>query len=309
MLGKIISTNEETVDIRLGTDLSNLGDLINCHVIFEEGDFKIVGEIKDINVERAHIVLIGEIRNNNFFSGVTKRPSFNSNCRIINKEELDLLIGNDTLSDRRKVYFGQSPLYRNYPINVNVNNFFSNHFAIFGSTGSGKSYTITRLLQNIFYNPNDVPVNANIFLFDVYGEYHYAFRKISEYSNLLNYKTYTTNLKFPDTEVLKIPVWLLGVDDIALLLEADNHIQLPIIEKALRLVSVFAKEEASVITYKNDIIARALLEILYSGNTPSQIRDQIFAVLTAFNTKDLNLESKLVQPGYVRTLRQCLNYR
>jgi DNA helicase HerA-like ATPase len=37
-----------------------------------------------------------------------------------------------------------------------------------------------------------------------------------------------------------------------------------------------------------------------------QIRDQIFAVLTSFNTKDLSLESKVIIPGWVRTLRQCL---
>ncbi|HOO68456.1 MAG TPA: hypothetical protein PLC53_03725, partial [Bacilli bacterium] len=56
----------------------------------------------------------------------------------------------------------------------------------------------------------------------------------------------------------------------------------------------------------NDIISRALLEILYTGGTPSQIRDQIFAVLTSFNTKDLNLDSKVTVPGWTRPLRQCL---
>ncbi|UKI57950.1 MAG: hypothetical protein L6V81_00255 [Clostridium sp.] len=29
--------------------------------------------------------------------------------------------------------------------------------------------------------------------------------------------------------------------------------------------------------------------------------------LTAFYTNDINLDSKIVQPGYTRTLRQCLN--
>lgn len=46
--------------------------------------------------------------------------------------------------------------------------------------------------------------------------------------------------------------------------------------------------------------------MLYSGGAASQIHDQIFAILTSFNTEDLNLETPIVQPGYTRSLRQCL---
>ena len=60
------------------------------------------------------------------------------------------------------------------------------------------------------------------------------------------------------------------------------------------------------IKYKNDIIARAILDILSSGNSPAQIRDQVFSVLSYYNTSELNLETKVVQPGYTRPLKQCL---
>ena len=45
---------------------------------------------------------------------------------------------------------------------------------------------------------------------------------------------------------------------------------------------------------------------MYSGGSASQIHDQIFAILTSFSTPDLNLETPIVQPGYTRSLRQCL---
>ena len=57
---------------------------------------------------------------------------------------------------------------------------------------------------------------------------------------------------------------------------------------------------------KNDIIARALQDILLSGRDSVKVRDQVTAVLTKFNTPELNLESTIAQPGYVRTLKQCL---
>ncbi len=307
MIGKIIGARDNLIEIKLEIDVTKIGNLINYHVIFDlEDNSKLVGEIRDINTETALVSLVGEIRDEIFNSGVSKRPSFNSTCRILNKEELKIILGENTLVGKKTLAMGKIPLYGDYSLKVDINDFFSNHFAIFGNTGSGKSHSIARILQNLYHTTDSVPINSNVFLFDAYGEYHRALSKISDHSNKLRYKAYTTNLTFPDSEVLKIPLWLLSVDDIALLLGADNHVQLPIIEKALRLVGIFAKEEDSVITYKNDIIARAVLEILYSGNTPSQIRDQIFAVLTAFNTKDLSLETKLVQPGYIRTLRQCL---
>ena len=60
------------------------------------------------------------------------------------------------------------------------------------------------------------------------------------------------------------------------------------------------------IKYKNDVIARALLEILSSGKPSTQIRDQVLSILTRYNTSELNLETPVFQPGYTRPLRQCL---
>ena len=57
---------------------------------------------------------------------------------------------------------------------------------------------------------------------------------------------------------------------------------------------------------KNDIIARAILDMLSSGKQAAQIRDQIVSVLSYYNTKELNLESIIHQPGYDRSLKQCL---
>jgi DNA helicase HerA-like ATPase len=306
MLGKITSIDENEVEVALEGGLTGVKNLLNYHVIFEENNFEVVGEIKQVNLNTIRAILLGEIVNGNFISGVIKKPSLDASCRIIKREELDILIGSSNDPSVKKLYMGRMPLYDNYPINININDFFSHHFAIFGNTGSGKSYSVTRILQNVFYNTQAIPKNARIFIFDAYGEYHKAFTKLKDASPDLNFKTYTTNLNFPDTDILRIPLWLLGVDDIALLLGADNHIQLPIIEKALRLVSVFARDDEKIIVYKNDIIARALLDVLYSGSPAGQIRDHLIAILTSFNTKDLSLETKLVQPGYIRTLRQCL---
>lgn len=312
MLGNIIDIENNIVTVKLAIDITTQTNLINVHVVFEDDSQKIVGEIVNIGIDTAKISIVGEIVDNRFLPGFTKKPSFKSNVRIITMDELALILGDQQIKNNDQIYLGKSSIYTNYRINVGVNSFFSNHFAILGNTGSGKSCTVARLIQNIFTSNNYLPVNANIFIFDAYGEYTNAFSKINEISPVLNYKTYTTNSLYPDGEILRIPLWLLGIDDIALLLDASEPAQLSIIEKALKLVPILRnsgdpnEENEEVTRYRNDIVARALLDILRSGKDSSKIRDQIIAILTTYQTKDLNLESKIVQPGYVRTLRQCL---
>ena len=189
---------------------------------------------------------------------------------------------------------------------LNINSFFANHFAILGNTGSGKSYSVSRLLQGIFYDAKRLPYNTNIFLFDAYGEYQRAFVNINQVNPNLNYKVYTTDLKSQDFELLRIPFWLLGVDDICLLLNVNDTRQIPIIEKALKLVCYFCKNDESVIKQKNDIIARSLLDVIFSGKNHSETRNKIVSILSKFSTNEINLEIKLVKGGWARSLRQCI---
>ena len=301
MIGKVIEIGKSTVVVELILTDEQKRGIINYHVAFDMEGSTIIGEIASIEKTTAHISLLGEIKNAKFTPGISKKPYYMSVCRIIRNDELPIIVGN---TNEKSVYIGRLSQYNGYQVYAKVNDLFSNHFAILGNTGSGKSHGMARLLQNVF-SDTTYPKNANFFLFDAYGEYNDTF--IFNDKNVS--KVYTTKVEeFSDarTELLKIPLWLLDVDDIALLLNATKSTQLPIIEKALKLVGVFARNEEEIITYKNDIIAKALNELLYSGGTPSQIRDQIFAVLTSFNTKDLNLDTKVVVPGWTRPLRQCL---
>ena len=306
MLGNIIGIEENIVLINLNIDLSKISSLINLMVIMEQEDKKIVGEIINIKNNIAFVNLLGEIKNDKFVYGVINKPSFASVIKLISKEKISMIISTDEFKENEHVYLGTSPIYEGVKINVDVNKFFSNHFAIFGSTGSGKSCSVARIFQNLFAKPKSIPYRSSIFIFDAYGEYHTAFEKLSDVVPEITFKYYTTNTDEDIDKILRIPVWLLDTDDIALLLECDKTSQLPIIEKALKLVTVFARDEKDVIKHKNDIIARAILDIFTSGKNPAQIRDQVFSILSYYNTSELNLETQIFQPGYTRPLKQCL---
>ena len=302
MIGTIIKIENNIVYLQPSIDIYEYGNILNKHVIFES-NYKIVGEIININPKVIEISIIGEIINNNFIYGDVNKPAFKSTCRLINKEDLDIIFGNDS---EDYLLLGTSLLYKNVDVKLSINPFFSNHFAILGNTGSGKSYSVARIIQSIFHNPEKVPFRSNIFLFDAYGEYQQAFVNIGENNQNLNYKLYTTNLKDNTTELIKIPFFLLKSDDIALLLNVEDARQIQIIEKALKLVIYFKNDNDDILKQKNDIIARCILDVIFSGKNPSEIRNKVVSILTKFNTPDINLEINLTKGGWTRTLRQCL---
>lgn len=306
MLGQIAEIVDNQVKIKLGIDITEQPNLVNLHVIFDDGSGKnVVAEIANVNKEFMTANIVGEIENNNFIPGSNSKPSFKSKVRLIEMPELELIYGKQDTT-HGLTNFGTSNVYSGYKINVSINEFFNSHFSILGNSGAGKSCTVASILQKLFTSSPTPPVNSGLFFFDAYGEYTNAFKGLHDVNPNLGYKSYTTNIVDPDTDILRIPIWLLDLDDLALLLDANSPSQLPIIEKTLKLVRILTGTSENVIRRKNDIIARALQDILLSGNDSTKIRDQVIGVLTKFNTATLNLETQIVQPGYTRTFKQCL---
>lgn len=300
MFGKIksINNNEVTIENISGKAISSL---IACHVIFLEDSRKIVGEVIYIDEVEAKILLVGEIINNKFNAGIVKKPSGIAPVRVIYKEELELIIGKNEIQ-KDFLLLGSSAIYKKFNVSVSLNDIFANHLAVIGNTGSGKSCGVARILQNLFFI--NKPINSHIVLFDAYGEYVETFKNINNLG--LNFASFSNKPKKDKEAQLKFPAWFLDVDDLALLLRVSSPDQLPVLKKSLKLVKIFKSNTPEIKRYKNDIIAKCLVDILTSGRSSSTIRDQVIAVLTHYNTEDLNLDSTIHQPGYDRTFRQCL---
>ena len=306
MLGRIIGIEDSVVELELNVELDRIQNLNNLYVVMEDANNSVIGEIIGIKGNIARINMVGEIIDGKFVFGVIKGISFNARTKLVPKDKINLIIGIENYDESKHLYLGDSPIYEGVRVGVDLNKMFSGHLAIFGSTGSGKSCSVARIIQNLFNRRESIPYLASFFIFDAYGEYHSAFERIGEKIPGINFKAYTTNVHSKTSEILSIPPWLLTTDDYALLLGATKNTQLPIIEKALKLVNVFCRSDEETIKHKNDIIARTIIDVLSSGGTSAQIRDQIFSILSHYSTSELNLETPIVQPGYTRSLKQCL---
>nr|HQC83932.1 DUF87 domain-containing protein [Bacilli bacterium] len=203
------------------------------------------------------------------------------------------------------LYMGKSAVYPGKNVFVDINDMFSNHMAIFGNTGSGKSCSVARIVQNIFLNKNFLSFNANLFFFDAYGEYKNAFKVLSQFNPNYQYKFITSN-PVDDTDVpLKLPIFLLTIDDVCLLLQADNHHQYTIIERMIKLAKLFSKDDEDTHKLKNHLIAKAMMSILFSNQSASGKKNDIFTIIKDCSTPEFNVNADLQGIGYTRKFSEC----
>ncbi|MBQ6323571.1 MAG: ATP-binding protein [Bacilli bacterium] len=302
MFDRIIYISDESANIKLKENQELTMNLMNLHLVFEDSNKKILGEVDDLDGDIVKARFLGEIVGDRLIGGTIRKPSLDAKIRVIDRSEIPLITGSDTDGYMK---LGVSPFYDGFPVFLDVNNFFSNHFAIFGNTGSGKSCGTARLFQNMFHDQRLNPYKANIFILDSSGEYYNAFSNLNQINNTYNYRYISTNEVDGIGEKLRLPIYLLNKDDLALLLQCTSHSQLPIIERMLKLALVFSQNDMDANAYKNHLIAKAIMTILYTNETAPNKRNEIFSILASCSTDEFNLEAPVQGIGYVRKFREC----
>lgn len=299
MLGKIlyISDNIALVEYKGSTEVN--GDILNLHIVFENGEQKVLGEITEIKNNQVEVKFLGEFIDGKFVNGLLRKANLNSRIRSINIDELKELIG---IEGKDTFTLGKSALYKDFDVCPKINNLFANHMCIFGNSGSGKSWGTARIVQNILQNKESLAYNANLIFFDSFGEYQNAFKSINTINNYYNYKLLTNNGEGLN---IKIPVNLLTVDDYGILLRAEKHSQLTILERALKYAKVFSQNTDYSTNYKNNIIAKAILTVLYSNNTAKEKKDEIFRIIDICHTNEFNFDATIPGLGYTRNFSEC----
>lgn len=107
-------------------------------------------------------------------------------------------------------------------IPVNGNKFFNKHIAVVGSTGSGKSHTLSTIIQKATSEKDGSFSlnNSHIIIFDIHAEYKSAF----------------PNANFIDIKNLVLPYWLLNSEELEeffLDTEANDHNQRYVFKEAI----------------------------------------------------------------------------
>ena len=302
MFERIIRINDRGAEISIIKENVNI-NLLGLHLVFENNDKKVVCEIDSVNENVAIAHFVGEIIDGKFYTGVINKPDTNSKIRLMTDAENEMIIGTKTAGT---FTFGTSPFYDNKRVYIDINSMFSNHLTILGNSGCGKSYGTAKIVQSIFRTEGFWPYKASVILFDNNGEYISAFENMNRINPNYHFKIITTN-KDSEYKKISMPLWLLGVDDIALLLSATTSNQLILIERMIKLARIFSQNDEMTTKFKNHLLAKAMLSILYSNDLPVTKRNNIFGLFNTCKTNELNLEAVVQGAGYTRKFRDCFH--
>lgn len=299
---------------------------INGYVILPYQDFYIVAEIfgvrerdsdikwqgekeqilnKSNSVKYLDINPIGTIQKEKFRYGVSIFPTLYTDVLYIKKEELDIIfeynddeipINNSDNSTKLKLLeIGSSTIFPDYKVKININDFFGSHSSILGNTGSGKSCTISSMIQTLFKKENYSAVGASFLFFDVNGEYHKAFSQLD--NNEIEVKYFSINetknndsfeykneiTKNIDYDNFILPHWFLNIDEWALLLQASEKTQLPILRSALG----FSQNMDRI--SRNHIFASNILFVYENWESPVAKRQRIVSLIEKGSFHDIDV--------------------
>ena len=119
------------------------------------------------------VSLIGYLERGKFVRGVREMPLLGNACFILTEEEFETIhsfVGKQDIP----LPVGTLAMEPTQSVHIGANAIFASHLGIFGNTGSGKSYTLTKLYHELFSRFSNEPgfkTNSQFVLIDFNGEY------------------------------------------------------------------------------------------------------------------------------------------
>ena len=152
------------------------------------------------------LVLVGEIRDegngSRFYRGVAHFPCIGDETFLAGGDDIAKVYVQADLATLNVGTLYQDP---SVPARLMANDLFSKHFAIVGTTGSGKSCALTCILSQALQNHR----YAHVLILDMHGEYHRAFGQQAEVIG---------------ARALHLPFWLLNFQELrSVLTSRDDH--------------------------------------------------------------------------------------
>ena len=218
----------------------------------------------------ANLNILGEITTNpatketKFFRGVRSFPVLNEAIYNMSPDDLRMIFNKETASC---IEIGRLQQDNSIIAKVRTDDLLSKHFAILGSTGSGKSCTVALVLQAILKENG----NAHVVLFDPHNEYSKSFGPMAEVIS---------------NDTLDIPIWMFDFVETTELLTSDiedhareeTEVLHDVLLKAKRLYDRSMKKgDTSAQTKLDDVEAelQRATHITLDSPVPYRIRDVI----------------------------------
>lgn len=243
-------------------------------------DFEFDNRFKKNSIKRIlEVQVIGYIKNNKFYSGISFLPMIGNICSIPNNDEINQIYINNYIEDEnsKTINVGKS-LIENNMINLPINSFFASHIGIFGNSGSGKSNTLHKLYYGLFSNKElyKIKENSLFLILDFNGEYTQRnsfgisegeFKKIYNLSSRKDHPD-----KYPIDKAT-----FLNDEILSTIFQATTQTQKPFLSRVLKGIK---KYELCITSLSNWI--EYLIKSIFTGNPNLDLRDRLLGILESY---------------------------
>lgn len=201
-VGKVISVEGRTVKVEVDKTKNSAhilynGDLlrniaVNSYIKISKGFTKIIGKVdgefivedkqfvdKEYKSEKQkikrilQISLLGFFGKTEFERGIKELPLINNECFLLDRNEFEA-VHDFVKSSDKPLTIGKLSHENIQPIRIGINDLFASHIGIFGNTGSGKSYTLAKIYNELFsklLKHHNFKNNSQFVFIDFNGEY------------------------------------------------------------------------------------------------------------------------------------------
>ncbi|WP_082369404.1 ATP-binding protein [Arthrobacter sp. ERGS1:01] len=169
--------------------------------------------------------IVGRFEGVAFKSGLTAYPALHAPVRVATPDEVRSIF---VPHDVPVVRLGSSAIASEQDVFLDANLLLGHHCAIVGSTGSGKSCTVTAVLDGLL--ENQIP-NGHVVIFDINGEYAQSFAP--ETARGKRTRSLVLGPKPGPESGLFLPHWFMNNEEHLALFRAGEGVQAPVLQRAV----------------------------------------------------------------------------
>jgi len=191
-----------------------------------------------------------------FEYGLRRYPELDNPVWCADKDDLDVIFEKTDFDDSepppnkpKPVPIGTSPLFPDYEVTIDIDRFFGKHAAILGNTGSGKSCTVTALINAVVNHPAGMP-HAHFIIFDTNNEYTSAFTgpsKAPDGQPTLLFERLVVSNDGDKPTGLWVPHWFMNSSDYLAFFRPGEGAQGPLLFKAISVARAQAQTTTALI--------------------------------------------------------------
>lgn len=209
--------------------------------------------------------MVGRLEGSRYEPGLTTYPSIFAPVSVATRADLELIFRPEEPSFR----IGEAVVAPDQDVWLHANRLLGHHFAVLGTTGSGKSCSVMAIIDGLM--DLELP-SANIVVFDTNGEYAPCFSPDGQRG--ARTRAFVVGPEPGPSTGLFLPQWFMNTDEHLELLRAAEGVQAPLLQRAVADARVASLRSGDSL-HRLRVVRRAIENIETIERTEKKIQEKL----------------------------------